>query len=884
MKRILSALLLLLAGLTPAMPQSAPANLPYHTVYGRLGAVPGDTGPGQAIPFATLAAQIGSIVNTKSCGLKLDGVTDDTLALQACINRVIAAGGGGIEFSPSSSCAKTTAPIIIDRSAITVRYQKQIQFRGAGQGQSCISNTTSGAAVVSYLGNVASLESGLVLDNMRITGGNVVGSIGLQISKAAYALLNNASIEGMDYGIDATDVDQWEIHASQISFNKHGIRGNAAVSVTSANSWNFLNATIGNNSIYGIQITHANAFTFVGGTIQYNGTVSCSGTVTNCWGAKFIDSGDGYGTQYFGGMVFEGNGGTGDYVSSQSAGAFKANVTFNTVSWARTQSFGPTVGYGTNQIQISGAGTDANYKIVNSNFYGYAPYAASGARPAIAISNVNARIEIDPLTKFWSTTEAPSNISQLYTYREKLTAARDYYVRTDGNDACNGLTNAAGSSGACAFLTPQKAADVVSKSIDTAGNNVSIGLVGTFSTPMVFNGPIVGGGAVTVYTPSTAAIGVASTDAFVAKNGADVTLLGTNITISTATSGVCVYAYNKGSISLSGVIFGACAGGDMAAGASSGFYGPGHIFITGNCSVVGGASSLIHIVTVGSSVIISPSATITLTGTPAFSSFVLGITKGLFYATGATPFSGAATGPKFLIHNGGTAVALVAASAFPGSVAGQVHSGGVYNDQSTNEDSLLGVEKLLGLNFAAPATPAAGNTIGWFDSTAKRFCDKGDGGVVGCTFVAGQGPATATNDSATAGNLGEYITSVVTSGSPVSLTTGVTSNITSISLTAGDWDVTGVAAFALGATTNTTYLSSSISLTSATSDTSMDRLAIQNYGTGQVIGSAGGSSRITLPTTRISLAGTTTVYIVSNCGFTVSTAAVYGEIRARRAR
>lgn len=47
-------------GLLPlaALAQSAPATLPYHTVYGRLGAAPGDTGPGQAIPFSVLGAQL----------------------------------------------------------------------------------------------------------------------------------------------------------------------------------------------------------------------------------------------------------------------------------------------------------------------------------------------------------------------------------------------------------------------------------------------------------------------------------------------------------------------------------------------------------------------------------------------------------------------------------------------------------------------------------------------------------------------------------------------------------------------------------------------------------------------------------------------------------
>jgi hypothetical protein len=69
--------------------QQAPATMPYHTVYGRLGAAPGDTGPGQAIPFNTLFGQFNSInafyVTPQMFGAKCDGATDDTAALQAAM-------------------------------------------------------------------------------------------------------------------------------------------------------------------------------------------------------------------------------------------------------------------------------------------------------------------------------------------------------------------------------------------------------------------------------------------------------------------------------------------------------------------------------------------------------------------------------------------------------------------------------------------------------------------------------------------------------------------------------------------------------------------------------------------------------------------------------
>ena len=152
---------------------------------------------------------------------------------------------------------------------------------------------------------------------------------------------------------------------------------------------------------------------------------------------------------------------------------------------------------------------------------------------------------------------------------------------------------------------------------------------------------------------------------------------------------------------------------------------------------------------------------------------------------------------------------------------------------------------------------------------------------------AGQYSGTATNDSADVGKVGEFITATVATASAVSLTSTTAANVTSVSLTAGDWDVTWVVDFKPGATTSVTLMAGSISLTTATHNTQaggsgIGTEALALFDTAANI--LGADFSLPGGPVRCSFSSTQTVYLVASSTFSVSTMAAYGTIRARRVR
>lgn len=135
---------------------------------------------------------------------------------------------------------------------------------------------------------------------------------------------------------------------------------------------------------------------------------------------------------------------------------------------------------------------------------------------------------------------------------------------------------------------------------------------------------------------------------------------------------------------------------------------------------------------------------------------------------------------------------------------------------------------------------------------------------------------TTTNNSANAGSVGEYVTAT---GTAVALTTATSTNCTSISLTAGDWDVFGAIIFNGNATTSTSVMMAGISTTSATLPAAPDLGQFFNGSSGVNV-----AISVPVPPVRQTLASTTTVYLVAQSTFTTSTETATCKLQARRRR
>jgi hypothetical protein len=135
-----------------------------------------------------------------------------------------------------------------------------------------------------------------------------------------------------------------------------------------------------------------------------------------------------------------------------------------------------------------------------------------------------------------------------------------------------------------------------------------------------------------------------------------------------------------------------------------------------------------------------------------------------------------------------------------------------------------------------------------------------------------------TNGSdAAAGIVGEYLS--VAQATPVPMTSGVVTNICTLSLTAGDWDAQGDFGGLVSPSDSGVFMAAGLSTTSATFPVT----AVSAFSEGLYDFSSGGAfTGISGLRVRFSLSGTTTIYLVARINDTGASGV--GQIQARRVR
>ena len=292
----------------------------------------------------------------------------------------------------------------------------------------------------------------------------------------------------------------------------------------------------------------------------------------------------------------------------------------------------------------------------------------TGAHAASAISNTPAG-GIAATTVQGAINELDTEKAAVAAVREKLTAARSYYVRSDGSDSNNGLTDSSGG----AFLTVQKAVDTAA-SIDLGIYDVTIYVgAGTWTAATTLK-TLVGAGKVIIR-----GINADMTSTVVHTTGASCfsgAFAGRYrfewLRLQTTTSGYCISAFGGGAaVEWANVDFGSAAAEShviCASGARAESVGP--------YKISGGGYA--HAAAYDNATLQLGAHTTTITGTPAFSGGFVVSDRGSSAVAVGPSFSGSATGPRYRATLNGTIITLGGETFLPGNASGVKDSGGQY--------------------------------------------------------------------------------------------------------------------------------------------------------------------------------------------------------------
>ncbi len=283
------------------------------------------------------------------------------------------------------------------------------------------------------------------------------------------------------------------------------------------------------------------------------------------------------------------------------------------------------------------------------------------------------------------------------------------------------------------------------------------------------------------------------------------------------------------------------------------------------------------IITANSFAYFDASKNLTGTANPANGELFIG-------STGAAPVKATLTGTsnQIVVANAAGSITL----STPQSIGtGSSPTFAALTLTNTTNQFVLGTTRTITISATQPASSSRTYTMPDAGANANFVLSESSQTLNGAlTLTAATGNpihGTNTNDSASAGYVGEEIRSAVGGAGAVSSTgTGQWFDITSISLTAGDWEVHGIIETTANGGT-VTYMDGGISSTSGNSGTGLVNGDNQVEGPPPV---AAYNASVTVSGWRVSIASTVIYYLKANMGHTVATPKAFGRISARRLR
>ncbi|SAK53687.1 hypothetical protein AWB78_01350 [Caballeronia calidae] len=198
-------------------------------------------------------------------------------------------------------------------------------------------------------------------------------------------------------------------------------------------------------------------------------------------------------------------------------------------------------------------------------------------------------------------------------------------------------------------------------------------------------------------------------------------------------------------------------------------------------------------------------------------------------------------------------------------------------------------------NLGTPSAVTLTNGSGLPISSGVSGLGTGVATALGSAVTGSGGPVLATSPTittptitgvtsgscASSGNVGQCVSSNIPNGSAVSLSSGTASNVTSISLTAGNWIAAGNVCFSPAGSTTSNYALAALNTVSAPALPTTPNGGAEHNQSAAIVAS-NGSYCLPTGTALYTVSGSTTLYLVAFSNFSVSTMTAYGYIFAMR--